>query len=156
MHRDLHKMKNIKGENPDKKKYWAGIIDDATRIAYVEVISNKRSQTLADFMRRAYRWYKLKGITIKRVMSDNGLEFTTHAHYGAGTRAKHSFEQVLVKLGIVHKYTKIRCPQTNGKIERFWKVINDNFFYRHTFTSHKDFNMKFMDWLTYYNLRRPH
>ena len=107
-------------------------------------------------MRRAYRWYKLKGIVIKRVMSDNGLEFTTHKHYGETTRAKHSFEQVLVKLGIIHKYTKICCPQTNGKIERFWKVINDNFFFRHTFSSHKDFNMKFMDWLTYYNQRRPH
>jgi hypothetical protein len=59
----------------------AGIIDDATRITYIEVISNKRAKTLADFMRRAYKWYKLKGITIKwyklkgitikRVLSDN-------------------------------------------------------------------------------------
>lgn len=156
VHIDVHKMKNIKWENPNKKKYWAGVIDDTTRIAYVEVISNKRSKTLADFMRRAYRWYKMKGITIKRVMSDNGLEFTTHNHYWPKTRAKHSFEIVLTKLGIVHKYTKIRCPQTNGKIERFWKVINDNFWYKYDFISHKDFNMRFMDWLTYYNLRRPH
>lgn len=153
VHIDLHKMKNIKWENPDKKKYWAGVIDDATRIVYVEIISNKRSKTLADFMRRAYRWYKLQGITIKRVMSDNWLEFTTHH---VSSRSKHSFEAVLSKLWIIHKYTKIRCPQTNGKIERFWKVINDNFWNKYSFASHKDFKMRFMDWLTYYNLKRPH
>ena len=153
VHIDIHKMKNIKWENPNKKKYWAWVIDDATRIAYVEILSNKRAKTLADFMRRAYRWYKAKGIIIKRVMSDNWLEFTTHH---ISSRSKHSFEIALEKLGITHKYTKIRCPQTNGKIERFWKVINDNFWYKYTFTSHKDFKMKFMDWLTYYNLKRPH
>lgn len=157
VHIDLHKMKNIKWENPNKKKYWAWIIDDATRIAYVEIISNKRSKTLADFMRRAYRWYKAKGITIKRVMSDNWLEFTTHnLNKSSIWNSKHSFETVLEKLWIIHKYTKIRCPQTNGKIERFWKVINDNFWYKYSFTSHKDFKMRFMDWLTYYNLKRPH
>lgn len=153
VHIDVHKMKNIKWEHPDKKKYWAGIIDDATRIAYVEVLSNKRAKTLADFMRRAYKWYKTKGISIKRVLSDNWLEFTTHH---ISSRRKHSFEILLEQLWIIHKYTKIRCPQTNGKIERFWKVINDNFWYKHSFTSHKDFKMKFMDWLTYYNLKRPH
>lgn len=153
VHIDVHKMKNIKWENPNKKKYWAGVIDDATRIAYVEVLPNKRAKTLADFMRRAYRWYKTKGIVIKRVMSDNWLEFTTHH---ISSRSKHSFEIILTALWIIHKYTKIRCPQTNGKIERFWKVINDNFWYKYTFISHKDFNIRFMDWLTYYNLKRPH
>ena len=153
VHIDVHKMKNIKWENPNKKKYWAWVIDDATRIVYVEVLSNKRAKTLADFMRRAYKWYKIKGIIIKKVMSDNGLEFTTHH---ISSRSKHSFEMVLEKLWIIHKYTKIRCPQTNGTIERFWKVINDNFWYKYTFTSHKDFKIKFMDWLAYYNLKRPH
>jgi len=63
---------------------------------------------------------------------------------------------MLQKLNIIHKYTRIRRPQTNGKIERFWRLINDNFFNKHTFTSNKDFNMKFMDWLTFYNCKRPH
>jgi len=157
VHIDLHKMKNIKWENPDKKKYWAGVIDDATRLVYVEIISNKRAKTLADFMRRAYRWYKMKGITIKRVMTDNWLEFTTHNRDKTSIgNSKHSFEVALSKLWIIHKYTKIRCPQTNGKIERFWKVINDNFWYKYNFTSHKDFKMRFMDWIAYYNLKRPH
>lgn len=153
VHIDLHKQKNIKGENPKKKKYWAGAIDDATRLAYSEVLPNKRAKTLADFLRRAYRWFLSKGVTIKTLLSDNGLEFTTHHKE---SRHLHSFEIALQKLSIIHKYTRVRRPQTNGKIERFWRLVNDNFFFKHSFTSHKDFNMRFMDWLTYYNYKRPH
>ena len=153
VHIDVHKQKNIKWENPKKKKYWAWIIDDATRVTYAEVLSNKRAKTLADFMRRAYKWFLSKGITIKKLLSDNGLEFTTHHKE---SRHLHSFEIVLQKLDIIHKYTKVRRPQTNGKIERFWRLINDNFFFKYTFTSNKDFNMRFMDWLTFYNCKRPH
>ena len=152
-HIDVHKQKNIKWENPKKKKYWAGVIDDATRITYAEVLSNKKAKTLADFMKRAYKWFLSKGITIKKLLSDNGLEFTTHHKE---SRHLHSFEIILQKLSIIHKYTRIRRPQTNGKIERFWKIINDNFFFKYTFTSNRDFNMKFKDWLTFYNLKRPH
>lgn len=157
VHIDVHKIKNIKWENPKKKKYLAWVIDDATRITYIEVISNKRAKTLADFMRRAYAWYKKKGITIKRVLSDNGLEFTTHNQdKKSKTNTLHSFEALLIKLGIIHKYTKVRRPQTNGKIERFWRMINDYLWNKYTFTSHKDFNLKLTDWLVYYNLHRPH
>jgi transposase InsO family protein len=156
-HIDVHKIKNIKWEDPKKKKYLAGIIDDATRITYIEVISNKRAKTLADFMRRAYKWYKLKGITIKRVLSDNWLEFTTHnLDKKSKGNQSHSFEALLIKLNIIHKYTQVRRPQTNGKIERFWRMINDHLWNKYTFTSHKDFNMKLRDWLVYYNLHRPH
>ena len=153
VHIDVHKQKNIKWEDPKKKKYWAAVIDDATRITYAEVLPNKRAKTLAAFMKRAYRWFLAKGITIKKLLSDNGLEFTTHHQE---SRHLHSFEVMLVKLSIIHKYTRVRRPQTNGKIERFWRIINDNFFFKHTFTSNKDFNMKFMDWLTFYNQKRPH
>jgi transposase InsO family protein len=157
VHIDVHKLKNIKWENPRKKKYLAGVIDDATRITYIEVIPNKRAKTLADFMRRAYKWYKQKGITIKRVLSDNWLEFTTHNQDKKSTTNQlHSFEALLIKLGIIHKYTKVRRPQTNGKIERFWRMINDYLWNKYTFTSHKDFNLKLRDWLVYYNLYRPH
>jgi transposase InsO family protein len=97
------------------------VIDDATRITYAEVLSNKRAKTLADFMRRAYKWFQNKGITIKKLLSDNGLEFTTHHKE---SRHLHSFEVMLQKLNIIHKYTRVRRPQTNGKIERFWRLTS--------------------------------
>jgi len=87
VHIDLHKRKNtprrkyswgIKWENPKKKKYIAWVIDDATRINYCEILPNKKAKTLSAFIKRAYKWFKNKWITIKKLMSDNGLEFTTH------------------------------------------------------------------------------
>ena len=110
VHIDLHKRKNIKWENPKIKKYIAWIIDDATRLKYWEELPNKKAKTLALFIKRAYAWFKQKGITIKKLMSDNWLEFTTHHKL---SRAKHSFEMMLVTLNIKHSYTKVRRPQTN-------------------------------------------
>jgi transposase InsO family protein len=157
VHIDLHKLKNIKGEDPKKKKYLAGVLDDATRIIYSEVLPNKKAKTVADYMRRAYRWFLSKGIMIKRILSDNGREFTTNNQEkeSRGNR-EHSFEKLLRQLHIVHKYTRVRRPQTNGKIERWWRIFNENLFFKYSFSSHKEFNMKFKDWLTFYNLRRPH
>ena len=55
-----------------------------------------------------------------------------------------------------HKYTRVKRPQTNGKIERFWRIFEEQFFRKYTFSSNKDFNMKFKDWLVFYNTKRKH
>jgi len=152
-HIDLHKMKNIKWQNPKKKKYVAWLEDDATRMTYCEVLPNKKAKTLACFLKRAYLWFKKKGIIIKRLLSDNGLEFTTHH---VNSRPKHSFEIMLNKLKIKHKYTRVRRPQTNWKIERFWRIFEEQFFRKYTFTSWKEVNLAFRDWLVFYNNERKH
>ena len=120
VHIDIHKRRNIKWQNPKKKKYIAWVIDDATRLEYSEELPNKKAKTLALFIKRASAWFKQKGITIKKLMSDNWLEFTTHHKL---SRPKHSFEIALIELNIKHSYTKIRRPQTNWKIERFWRIL---------------------------------
>lgn len=153
VHIDLHKRKNVKWENPKKKKYMASVIDDATRIDYSEVLPNKKAKTVADFMKRAYKWFKNKWIIIKKLLSDNGLEFTTHHEK---SRKFHSFEIMLEKLWIEHKYTRVRRPQTNWKIERFWRIYEEQFFSKNEFSSNKDFNLKLMKWLDYYNNERVH
>ncbi len=153
VHIDLHKRKNIKWENPKKKKYMAWIIDDATRLQYWEVLSDKKAKTLAWFIKRAYAWFKKHWITIKKLMSDNWLEFTTHHKL---SRPKHSFEIALVKLNIKHSYTRVRRPQTNWKIERFWKIFEEQFFRKYEFSSNKDFNLKVKDWFVFYNTKRKH
>ena len=153
VHIDLHKMKNIKRENPKKKKYIAGIIDDTTRLEYAEILPNKKAKTLAWFLKRAYKWFKLKWIKIKKLMSDNWLEFTTHHKK---SRLKHSFEMALNNLNIKHIYTKVRRPQTNWKIERFWRIFEEQFFKKYEFKSNKDCNIKFKNWLVYYNTQRKH
>ena len=120
---------------------------------YVEILPNKKAKTLAAFMERAYKWFRNKGIIIRKLLSDNGLEFTTH-HTSA--RPAHSFEKMLVKLNIIHKYTRVRRPQTNGKVERFWRIFNEEFFFKYTFSSWKQCNMKMKDWMVYYNTQRKH
>ena len=153
VHIDLHKRKNIKWENPKKKKYVAWVIDDATRINYCEILPNKKAETLSAFIKRTYKWFKNKWITIKKLMSDNWLEFTTHHKL---SRPKHSFEMMLVSLNIKHSYTKVRRPQTNWKIERFWRIFEEQFFSLYEFSSSKDCNIKFKDWLVFYNNKRKH
>ena len=59
-------------------------------------------------------------------------------------------------LGIKHKYTRVRRPQTNGKVERWWRIFEEQFFRIHAFSSWKDFNLKFRDWMAFYNYKRPH
>ncbi len=153
VHIDLHKRRNIKWENPKKKKYIAWVIDDATRMQYSEELSDKKAKTLSCFIKRAYKWFKKHWITIKKLMSDNWLEFTTHHKL---SRPKHSFEIALVELNIIHSYTRVRRPQTNWKIERFWRIFEEHFFRKYEFSSTKDFNIKLKDWLVYYNTKRKH
>ncbi|MEA3296201.1 MAG: IS481 family transposase [Patescibacteria group bacterium] len=154
VHIDTKKLKNVAGENPKCKKYEAGVIDDATRISYVEILPDKKSKTLANFFKRAYNWFKKKyNIIIKSVLSDNGKEFTWHSETG---RKFHSFEVMCLMLNIKHRYTRVRRPQTNGKIERLWRTLNEELFNRYRFFSHKHRNEALMKYLYYYNDSRMH
>ena len=139
-HMDLKKTKNIKGKDPKKKKYFSQLMDDCTRITYVEILPNKKAKTLATFLARATKWFREKhGITFIAILTDNGKEYTWHSERG---RKKHSFEKMMIKLRIKHKYTRIRRPQTNGKAERFWRIITDEFAKKYEFISWKDFNLR--------------
>lgn len=104
-------------------------------------------------MRRALLWFKKKGITFKAILSDNGLEFTTHVK---SARPEHTFEKFLTKESIKHKYTQVRRPQTNGKIERWWQILEKELFRKHTFTSWSQYQKCCNDWMTYYNFKRAH
>lgn len=103
-HLDTRKVKNIKGQNPKKKKYLATLLDDATRITYCEKLPDKKAKTLALFLRRATEWFQKRyGIVFKRILTDNGKEFTTHWKEG---RKHHSFEKEMERLKIEHLYTR--------------------------------------------------
>lgn len=152
-HIDVHKAKNVKGENPKKKKYLATLVDDATRIAFSRLLPDKKAKTLALFLRDAAKWFEIRGIRFRTILTDNGKEFTTHSQVA---RPLHSFEKMVAKLGIRHKCTRVCRPQTNGKVERWWRIFEEQFFRIHAFSSWKDFNLKFRDWMAFYNYKRPH
>src|ERR1700759_909249 len=83
-------------------------VDDATRLAYAEVLAAGRGATAAGFLRRARAWFASFGITVERVLSDNGACYRSHAH-----------ALVLQELQIRHLFTRPYRPRTNGKSERF-------------------------------------
>jgi len=85
-----------------------GHSDDATRLAYAELLPDERGETVAAFLTRAVAWYALQGVAIAAVMTDNGAGYRPSAHTGACRL-----------LGLRHLRTRPYRPRTNGKAERF-------------------------------------
>lgn len=120
-------------------------VDDATRIAYAEVLGDEKATTAIAFLRRALAFYAAHGITVERVMTDNGSAYRSTAHTLA-CRA----------LRIRHLRTRPYRPRTNGKAERFIKTMiagwNDGAIYG----SSRERTAALDGWLWTYNHRRPH
>jgi transposase InsO family protein len=120
-------------------------VDDATRIAYVEVLADERGPTAAGFLERAVAWFADRGVTVERVMSDNGSCYVSRAHANT-CRA----------LGLRHLRTRPYRPRTNGKAERFIQTLQNEWAYGRAYTSSDDRRDKLPAWLDHYNYRRPH
>jgi transposase InsO family protein len=120
-------------------------IDDATRLAYVEVLEDEKRTSTAAFLIRALRWFKQRGIRVERVMTDNG----------SGYVAK-SFRRLLARLRIRHLRTRPYTPKTNGKAERFIQTLMREWAYAVTFQSSEARTRDLPRWLTWYNEHRPH
>jgi transposase InsO family protein len=153
-HIDVKKMPNIKGQNPKRKFYEAALLDDCTRLAYRERVSNKKAKTLSRFVRRALRWFQTQhGLTFQKILSDNGKEFTARTKKG---RQNHAFETTLRQEGVTHAYTRPYRPQTNGKVERFWRIWMDEFFTRQRFRDWADYDREAQTYWQRYNQERRH
>lgn len=129
------------------------MIDDSTRILYSEVILDKKAKTVVLFLRRAHQWFKDHWVLIKAILCDNGKEFTTHREQG---KAKHIFTVTCNELSIKQKFTRVRKPQTNWKIERFWRTSNNE---RFSVVEFKDWNevvSSLKTYMNYYNYHRKH
>jgi transposase InsO family protein len=120
-------------------------VDDATRIAYVEVLADERGNTAAGFLERAVAWFANRGVQVERVMSDNGSCYVSQAHRDA-CRA----------LGLRHLRTRPYRPRTNGKAERFIQTLQNEWAYGRAYTSSDERRSNLAAWLNHYNYRRPH
>jgi transposase InsO family protein len=120
-------------------------IDDATRLAYVEVLTDEKAITAVGFLHRAVKHYASYGITVERLITDNGSAYrsTTHA---IACRA----------LGIRHLRTRPYRPQTNGKAERFIRTMLGGWAYGAIYRDSTERNAALAGWLDWYNTRRPH
>jgi transposase InsO family protein len=154
-HMDCHYLPKGIIENDNKQYYLVAAIDDATRIVWASMTTNLKSITVMFASLKILNMINSRyNITFKELMTDNGAEF------GSGIAAKnkddHPFELMLRELGIKHIYTKPYRPQTNGKIERFWKTLNDDLIEETTFDSIEHFQDELQQYLLYYNEIRTH
>jgi transposase InsO family protein len=120
-------------------------VDDATRLAYVEVLGDERGETAAAFLRRAVAWFALMGVSVERVLSDNGACYRSAVHARACR-----------ELGIRHLLTRPYRPRTNGKAERFIKTLTERWAYGAIFGSSAERTAALSGWLEHYNYRRRH
>ena len=108
-------------------------------------------------MVKAGKWLDIQGVEIEKMMTDNGGEYTSvHGHRKPKGREKHVFEQMLAMAGVEHVYIKPYSPKTNGKIDRFWKILRDEFLPGLKDLELKEFNEKLKNFMYYYNYQRPH
>jgi transposase InsO family protein len=120
-------------------------VDDATRLAYVEALTDERKDTTTGFLLRALRWFRTQGIRAERVMTDNG------SAYRSGRFAK-----ALRWLGIRHIFTRPYTPKTNGKAERFIQTLLREWAYGLAHPSSAARNNDLPRWLDWFNRSRPH
>jgi transposase InsO family protein len=120
-------------------------IDDCTRLAYVEVLSDERATTAIAFLRRAVAFYQRHGITVERLITDNGSAYRSTMH-SIACRA----------IGIRHLRTRPYRPQTNGKAERFIRTMLAGWAYGALYRNSPERTAALDGWIDYYNHQRRH
>jgi transposase InsO family protein len=120
-------------------------IDDATRLAYVEILADEKAMTVVAFLKRAVAFYRRHGITVERVMTDNGSAYRSALH-ALACRA----------LKIRHLRTQPYRPRTNGKAERFIRTMLGGWAYGALYASSQERAAALDGWLWTYNHLRPH
>jgi transposase InsO family protein len=120
-------------------------VDDYSRLAYAEVLLDERASTAAGFLRRAVAFFARYGITVERVLTDNGSCYRAVLHAIACRQ-----------LGIRHLRTRPHRPQTNGKAERFIRTLLNGWAYGPIYGSSRERTNALDGWLWHYNHRRRH
>ena len=118
-------------------------VDDATRLAYAEVLPDERGETAAGFLGRAVTWFASLGVKVERIMSDNGACYRSTAH-----------ARTCRELGMRHVFT--RPYRTNGKAERFIQTLTHRWAHGAIYGSSKERTAALPGWLTHYNYTRKH
>jgi transposase InsO family protein len=126
-------------------EYLHVAIDDACRLAYSEVLANEKAESAVAFTRRAVAWFKRFGVSVERIMTDNGSAYKSFV-----------FRDLLAAHAIRHKRTRPYTPRTNGKAERFIQTSLREWAYAKAYTTSAERTETLKPWLQIYNTTRTH
>ena len=122
------------------------LVDDHSRLAYVELHADEKAATVTGFVERALAFFESHGIRARRLMTDNAFAYVRNR----------SLRELLARRGIRHLTTQPYRPRTNGKVERFHQTMAREWAYGLAYRSHRERNQALPHWLDHYNRRRPH
>jgi transposase InsO family protein len=156
VHVDIKKLgrfgvagKRVVGERHASRGYgWDYVhvmVDDCSRLAYAEVLSDQRGETAVEFLRRGLAWFARLGVRVERVMTDNGSAYISVAHAAACRQ-----------LGLRHLRTRPYRPRTNGKAERFIQTLQNEWAYGRLYGSSAERTAALPSFLDHYNYSRRH
>ncbi len=127
------------------KAFAHTVIDDHSRLAYVEICTDEKADTAVGVLQRAVGWFAEHGVSVERVLSDNGSCYRSFA-----------WRDACADLNIKHKRTRPYRPQTNGKIERFHRTLGEGWAYARFYNSEAERRAALPGWLHFYNHHRAH
>ena len=144
-HRDPARPRKNGGRPNLGYSYLHNAVDDHSRLAYTEILPDETKETATAFWTRAQKFFHTNGITVARVLTDNGSCYRSRLWRNALTDA-----------GITHKRTRPYRPQTNGKVERFNRTLLDEWAYAHPYKTETERREALPRWLHTYNHHRGH
>lgn len=157
LHVDIKPLGRIRGlghrvtgdrQTPQPGSGWEYVhvaIDDATRLAYVEVRRSQRRHACTRFLHRALRWFARRGIRVQRVLTDNGMGYRSRL-----------WARACAAWAVRPKWTRPYTPRTNGKAERFIQTLLREWAYRWPYLTSETRTAALIGYLHYYNRLRPH
>ena len=130
-HLDCHYLSRDLIVGSRQRYYLVALLDDCTRLAWAEVVDDLKSLSVMFASLKCINLFNAEyTIQFETMLTDNGPEVASKRNV-----AEHPFERMLYELGVKHRYTRPYRPQTNGKVERFWRTLNDDLIDGTTFDS---------------------
>ncbi|WP_329168428.1 IS481 family transposase [Streptomyces sp. NBC_01267] len=144
-HKALGRQAGRKNRAKAGMSFLHNAVDDHSRLAYSEILTDEKKETAVGFWQRAHAYFTAAGITVQRVLTDNGACYKSHL-----------WRNSLAEQGFSHKRTRPYRPQTNGKVERFNRTLLDEWAYAKTYRTETERRDAYPRWLHTYNHHRGH
>jgi hypothetical protein len=153
-HVDCHHLGKAIVSGKSEKLYLVCLLDDHSRLAWSEVTRDVTALTVMFATLKCINMLHSEyGIIFEEILSDNGPEF---GQRNSQSKMNHPFERMLIELEIKHRYTQPYRPQTNGKVERFWRTLKEDLIEETDFDSLEELKDELLQYMCYYNHERPH